>query len=1212
MSYFNYRKFPGKTSGRSDGPTTRKSYGTTWWGKQWLNAFNQIDYSNRLPRGKTYANKGAVSQVKMEENTISALVEGSGWEPYEVLIKVPKFDGDTQKKLVQLVSDNPFFLSKLLNRELPPELDAACRQKGIHIFPQSWRDLKGKCSCPDSAVPCKHLAAVLYIIANEIDKNPFVVFDLHAFDLVKALEQAGFTQGGSEDIPIPKAADLYLEIAEKSLKPAKFDEAIFAELDFSKIPDLRENLLRLLPEKPVFYPEGDFKKIMAAVYNTVAKGVAKDAIGLTDKVAENDIKVNFIEHIALMLHPSGTFAAATLLDARQETLHAFEQAGTWWEFLQHLPAATVAHLAPEFRGLHVAAMLAAHLAQQGAFVPQLLRLEEDTFAVRFIPALLNNDVRHLVGKVRQLLPVDSVFYMVDGGFKEANSEDVPNAILSAFLNFFIQKYHIAGQITLPGTKKAPVHTPEARAIEHWFFSGLPAKFSSFENRSYPKAIQLWLNRFFIAEKDFVPVFEVAEPEGSGRFEVGVRIEDKQKPFDAPVPLDKVFAEAQYAAMRLDALRDLSLVTEFFPSLSRLIASKGAEILSFNSRSFVDVFFNALPVIRLLGIKILLPKSLQKLHRPQASMKLSGKGKVSGTGILSFAGMTDFDWQIALGQNLLSPAAFAEMVKNLGGIVRIADEYVYLNDTEIAALLEKIDKMPEPTGPKLLQIALAGEYQGVPVQLDEAARTLITQLLQPDAVPLPNGLNATLRPYQQRGYEWLYKNTRLGFGSLIADDMGLGKTLQVIAALLKMKQTGVIGVDKDSPKAMVVVPTTLLTNWVKEIARFSPALLVHTYHGPGRTMKPLSDADLLLTTYGTVRSELPVFQKQHWAVLVIDEAQNIKNLETAQTKAVRKIAAPIRIAMTGTPVENRMSEYYSIFDFVNGGYLGSLKSFTAEFARPIERDRNQESLNLFKKITEPFLLRRLKTDKSIINDLPDKIETDQYCPLTPEQAALYQNVVEESLRAISGEKKGDIKREGLVLKMLTALKQVCNHPAQYLKKRVADPALSGKSQLLLELLAQILDNGEKALIFTQYAQMGELIVPMLRAELGIEAAFLHGGVSRKLRDEMVENFQQNHSSRVLILSLKAGGTGLNLTAASNVIHYDLWWNPAVEAQATDRAFRIGQQRNVQVHRFITQGSFEEKINTMINTKKDLANLTVATGEKWIGELSDGELRELVRL
>ncbi|MEN0002565.1 MAG: DEAD/DEAH box helicase, partial [Bacteroidota bacterium] len=366
----------------------------------------------------------------------------------------------------------------------------------------------------------------------------------------------------------------------------------------------------------------------------------------------------------------------------------------------------------------------------------------------------------------------------------------------------------------------------------------------------------------------------------------------------------------------------------------------------------------------------------------------------------------------------------------------------------------------------------------------------------------------------------------------------------------------------------------------------------------------------ITTYGVVRSETSILQKQKWLAVVIDEAQNIKNPTTAQTKAVKKMKASVRIAMSGTPVENRLSEYWSIFDFSNKKYLGSLAKFKENFAKPIELERDQRQLERFRKITSPFILRRLKSDRSIIQDLPDKIEQDQFCELSPEQAALYQNVVDTTMKQV--EEAEGINRRGLILKLITALKQVCNHPAHFLKKGDVHTNLSGKTKLLIPLLRQTLDSGEKSLIFTQYQTMGNLLAQLLEAEFGIKPPFLHGGVSRKGRDAMVSDFQENRSTRIMLLSLKAGGTGLNLTAASNVIHYDLWWNPAVEAQATDRAYRIGQERNVLVHRFITQGTFEEKINKMLQSKKELANLTVSTGEKWIGELSNSELQSLIRL
>jgi len=602
---------------------------------------------------------------------------------------------------------------------------------------------------------------------------------------------------------------------------------------------------------------------------------------------------------------------------------------------------------------------------------------------------------------------------------------------------------------------------------------------------------------------------------------------------------------------------------------------------------------------------------------RANVKSSAMSGGSG---MSLEEIVHFDWQVALGDQLLSLRELETLARLKAPLVRVRGQWVQVSAEEIRAALDLWKKKGEnqATVRQLVRLALGAddgpaglEVHGV--QADGWIGELLEHLDGKAAfaeLAAPTGFHGTLRPYQTRGYSWLAFLRRWGFGACLADDMGLGKTIQTLALLQREREAG------ERRPALLVCPTSVVGNWKKEAERFTPALSVLVHHGAERLkgtgfVKKAKDHALVLSSYALLHRDRAILEKVDWSGVILDEAQNIKNPETKQSQAARALRADYRIALTGTPVENHVGDLWSIGEFLNPGFLGTRADFRRRFFIPIQANRDPEAAARLKRLTGPFLLRRLKTDKSIIADLPDKLEMKVFCNLTREQASLYAAVVDEASRAID-EAEG-IQRKGLVLGTLMKLKQVCNHPAHFLGDHSPLPGRSGKLARLTEMLEEVLETGDRALIFTQFTDMGDLLQRYLQETFGRQVLYLHGGVSAKQRQRMVERFQNDpQGPRLFLLSLKAGGTGLNLTAAQHVFHFDRWWNPAVENQATDRAFRIGQTRNVQVHKFLCIGTLEEKIDEMIERKKEVASRVVGAGEGWLTELSNDQLKELFAL
>ena len=613
----------------------------------------------------------------------------------------------------------------------------------------------------------------------------------------------------------------------------------------------------------------------------------------------------------------------------------------------------------------------------------------------------------------------------------------------------------------------------------------------------------------------------------------------------------------------------------------------------------------------------LPEGIKskKLQKPRAIAHI--KSEDIGDSFFSSESISQVEWKMLLGDQEVDIATLDRLVAENQTIYMNNQTMVAINPTDIKAFLKELSEIQKKELTPLELLRQSSLLDSCEFKLDTGwIKRVIEQLNGQTPIKdldSPKNINALLRPYQIRGFSWLHFMKNLGLGACLADDMGLGKTIQTLAFLQYQKN-----IEKLNKPALIICPTSLMSNWKHEINTFTPELNHDVYHGTERLLDASFNKDILITSYGVVERDKEILKKGNWSVIVLDEAQNIKNPGAKQTKAIKQLTADYRIALTGTPVENSSEDLWSIIDFINPSLLGSQAWFNDYFSKILKRgdvDGDSEFIKLrgqkLKNMVSPFILRRLKSDKSIITDLPEKLEFRTYCGLKIEQVALYKATVDEMMKRIKA--LDGFARRNLVLITIMRLKQICNHPLQILKNdKRGLLGRSGKLERLIEITGDIQKNNEKVLIFSQFKEMGELLVQALKESFGKKPLFLNGSVTAQNRAKLVNSFQNDPEQSIFVLSLKAGGTGLNLTAANHVIHYDRWWNPAVENQATDRSYRIGQDKIVEVHKFICSGTIEDRIDQMIENKKFLSNSLVGDGEGWITELSDRDLKNLFTL
>ncbi len=831
------------------------------------------------------------------------------------------------------------------------------------------------------------------------------------------------------------------------------------------------------------------------------------------------------------------------------------------------------------------------------FIPTV-KIKGQMFRIVYEPLITNQQLARIINQFEENIP-ENLF------IKGEKPKNFVNDFVYNYLNYVMYKFLSIKAYKFKDVKSGTymIKEQDQRAV--------------MKGMDIAENISQWFDELYLGKYDVIPFFKIDRIEDE-LFRLKVYIKNRKT--GESVLIDKLYTDdTVFDASTSDISRivekQLNYAIRYMPELEDLFEDESKLALDLNLNEVYKIITQTAYYLQKAQIEVVLPKELVNIVIPRAS--INAKVKTARTkelkdifnnasaSTISLDDILDFSYEIAIGNEKISLEEFNELVKNNNGLIKYKNKYVLIDQDESKKIFEQVAKanFKSLSRMELIHASMSGQLDQYDFDYDKAFASIIQDFNKPVEVTPPETLHGQLRPYQQTGLKWLWTNVSKGFGACMADDMGLGKTIQVISLILKMKEEG-----KLTKPVLVICPTTLMGNWTKEIQMFAPTLDATVYHGAERQLD--LKHDIILTTYAIMRIDVEELKKHEWGMIIVDEAQNIKNPDTAQTLAVKMLKSDIKIAMTGTPVENRLTELWSIFDFINHGYLGTLREFQKSYAIPIERFKENSRAAKLKMSVSPFVLRRLKTDKHVITDLPEKMVINDYCYLSKPQAVLYEKTLNEMMEKISG--FSGINRRGNIFKLITALKQICNHPYQFLKGGEMNREQSGKMDKCISTVQSILDNGEKTLIFTQYKEMGDILCRIIADECNTDPLFFHGSLTVSQREDLINRFQNNDESKIMILSLKAGGTGLNLTSATNVIHYDLWWNPAVEDQATDRTYRIGQDKNVMVHRLITLGTFEEKIDEMLKSKKELADLAVYEGEKIITELSDEEIYEIFTL
>lgn len=791
-------------------------FGKTWWGNEWLRSLTNIDYANRIPRGARYARNGSVKKIVINDSVIEAKVQGSRRTPYSVTIKVDKFSAKETDALMDGILAHPAIVAELLNRKLSPAVNDIAKENRLKVFPTSWRDLGMICSCPDWAVPCKHIAAVIYMVGQEIDNNPFLVFKLHGVDIIGELAKRGIVidAGKMSAVPDEREAFGLVPLLDKTDK--KDSPQCLPHFDFSKIANLGEAILRLLPASPAFYADGDFMKRYDENMKRVANAARNihngkkyvyealgSSIGHLPKKDASDIRLVVDKNHHVEAHFSGYKTKNSVVDLM--------------EYLSALPEEKIYESSNTVFAFRSCFVLALRLAVKGNIEPVIVQQKDGSVNVVWAPFMSDKQTAAILERLDAFFTKDSIVLECKG-----RSKLVPSRpawfICSCFLTVLVRQTH------KPLTWWDKVY--------ELFFDDDWEKFDGVGEKNVPGGIKSWTDHLSAPQLRYLPMIMVRdESEDGSEFLLEMTVADAQANDQTEVALHDVFTDKTYQRARYNILRDVSLLSSLVPGIDQYLANEARKPMAMDNAAFSQFLINVVPAMRLLNIRLLLPKSLQHLLRPKPSVSLSAK-QSDGKSFLRLDQLLQFDWKVAVGDDLISPEEFRGLLGRAEGLIRFKQQYIYVTADDLKRIEKAFASRNEMTPARMLQVALSGEYKSAKVSISPEVKELIRKWTTQQEIDVPKEIHATLRPYQKRGYEWMYQNMRLGFGSILADDMGLGKTLQVITLLQKLKDDGQL----ERQRAIVVAPTGLLANWQAELQHFAPTLSVFVYHGQRRNLK----------------------------------------------------------------------------------------------------------------------------------------------------------------------------------------------------------------------------------------------------------------------------------------------------------------------------------------------------------------------------------------